>query len=199
MHAAGEAVEDLVDFADGKVLDGTMEKNRLIFPARRRLRKWLTSIFDVGDSAAAESQDGLERGPHLVRIGDSFAQRRDPEHLPPVNLWQRSGEALRSASNLLGSEESMFGLRCACATMTIAIVCFLEQTEFFFQEQRLVWAMIMIAIGMTRSKYLDAQLHQQVLYPDCFSFRTVHLRLVLPRRRQSRCDDSLLPHLVHPG
>lgn len=33
--------------------------------------------------------------------------------------------------------------------MTIGIVAFLEQTQTFFIEQRLVWAMIIIAIGMT--------------------------------------------------
>ena len=33
--------------------------------------------------------------------------------------------------------------------MTIGIVAFLESTQVFFNEQRLVWAMIIIAIGMT--------------------------------------------------
>lgn len=147
-------MEDLVEFADNKVADGTMKRNRLIFPARRRLRKWMASIFNAVDSAAAESQDVFERGPRLVRMGESFGQKRDPEHLPPVNWWQRTGQTLRSASELVGSEESMFGLRCSCATMTVAIACFLERTQAFFQEQRLVWAMIIIAIGMTRSTFL---------------------------------------------
>jgi hypothetical protein len=33
--------------------------------------------------------------------------------------------------------------------MTIGIVAFLENTQAFFLEQRLVWAMIIIAISMT--------------------------------------------------
>lgn len=33
--------------------------------------------------------------------------------------------------------------------MTVGIVAFLESTQEFFIEQRLVWAMIIIAIGMT--------------------------------------------------
>lgn len=40
----------------------------------------------------------------------------------------------------------------AAATMTIGIIAFLERTQVFFVAQRLVWAMIMIAIGMTMSK-----------------------------------------------
>jgi uncharacterized membrane protein YgaE (UPF0421/DUF939 family) len=35
------------------------------------------------------------------------------------------------------------------ATMTVGIVAFLHDTQSFFMEQRLVWAMIIIAIGMT--------------------------------------------------
>jgi hypothetical protein len=41
----------------------------------------------------------------------------------------------------------------AAATMTIGIIAFLESTQAFFVAQRLVWAMIMIAIGMTMSQY----------------------------------------------
>lgn len=42
-----------------------------------------------------------------------------------------------------------FGFRVACATMSIAILAFLQDTQVFFIEQRLVWAMIMVAISMT--------------------------------------------------
>jgi hypothetical protein len=37
--------------------------------------------------------------------------------------------------------------------MTIGIVALLEHTQVFFVQQRLVWAMIMVAIGMTMSKF----------------------------------------------
>jgi hypothetical protein len=43
----------------------------------------------------------------------------------------------------------------AAATMTIGIIAFLESTQAFFVAQRLVWAMIMIAIGMTMSESLE--------------------------------------------
>ena len=43
----------------------------------------------------------------------------------------------------------MIQLTITVATMTIGIVAFLESTQNFFIEQRLVWAMIIIAIGMT--------------------------------------------------
>lgn len=49
----------------------------------------------------------------------------------------------------MASPECAFGFRVACATLTVGIVAFLKQSQLFFQEQRLVWAMIIVAIGMS--------------------------------------------------
>jgi len=89
---------------------------------------------------------------NIVFVGDSYRRKKDPEHLPAANGWQRAGDALRAFAAFFGTEESFFGLRCACATMTVGIVCYLEKSQVFFQEQRGVWAMIIIAIGMTMSE-----------------------------------------------
>jgi len=147
MHAAGEAVQDLVDFADEKVENGTMAKKRLIVPNPRRLLKWLKAVFNNEDSSAEETPDIMETRANLVYIGNEYNRRKNPEHLPPETTWQRFGDGLRKIPKFLGSEESAFGFRVACATMTIGIVAFLERTQRFFMEQRLVWAMIIIAIG----------------------------------------------------
>ena len=152
MQATDEAVQDLVEFADQKVADGTMKKKRLIFPNKRRLNKWLKSIFKDEDSTADETPDVLERGSNIVFMGDGFNKKKDPEHLPAKNAWEHFGNGVRKVSRFFGSEESAFGFRVACATMTVGIVAFLEQTQDFFIKQRLVWAMIIIAIGMTQSK-----------------------------------------------
>ena len=45
MQSAGEAVHELVVFADTKVADGTMSRTRFIYPGARRLRKWGSSMF----------------------------------------------------------------------------------------------------------------------------------------------------------
>ncbi|KAL2020820.1 hypothetical protein VTK56DRAFT_7913 [Thermocarpiscus australiensis] len=149
MHEAGEAVEDLVAFADEKVEDGTMSKRRLIVPSFRRLRKWFLAVFRHEDSSADQAPDVMETSANIVYFGDGYNRKKDPEHLPPATAWQHFGNGLRKVSNFFGSEESLFGFRVACATMTIGIVAFLEHTQRFFMEQRLVWAMIIIAIGMT--------------------------------------------------
>ncbi|KAI8952788.1 hypothetical protein F4801DRAFT_599250 [Xylaria longipes] len=152
MEAAGESVLRVVQFADSKVNDGTMKNKRLIVPKPKVLRKWITSIFSDEDKSQENNVDNMmDSGMAIIYMGDSFAGKKDPEHLPPTNFWQRSGNALRAVSKFFSSEESAFGIRCAFATLTVGILAFLEQTHTFFQEQRLVWAMIIIAIGMTQT------------------------------------------------
>ncbi|KAI1124338.1 hypothetical protein F5Y10DRAFT_31356 [Nemania abortiva] len=151
MEAAGEGVLRIVQFADSKVADGTMAHKRLIFPKPKVLRKWLKSVFSDEDQGQENNTDMFDAGIAIIYMGDGFALKKDPEHLPPTNLWERAGNAVRAVSKFFSSEESAFGFRCACATLTIGIVAFLEQTHVFFQEQRLVWAMIIIAIGMTQT------------------------------------------------
>ncbi|KAL9572257.1 hypothetical protein ACKAV7_003608 [Fusarium commune] len=147
MHVAGDALQDLVAFADKKIEDGTMKHKRLIFPTERQLLKWLMSIFKGQDSSVKQNQDILET--NNIDYGDSLNPKKDLEHLPATNIWQHFGNWLRRILLLLGSKESHFGFRVAAATMTVGILAFLEQTQQFFQDQRLDWAMITIALGMT--------------------------------------------------
>ena len=149
MHAAGEAVHDLVDFADEKVNDGTMSRNRLVTPTLRRLRKWIVAVFSNEDTSTDQTPDAMESGANNVHFGHAYNRKRDPEHLPPETAWERFGNTLRVITRFLGSEESAFGFRVACATMTVGIVAFLKNSQRFFIEQRLVWAMIIISIGST--------------------------------------------------
>ncbi|KAH6680428.1 hypothetical protein B0J14DRAFT_470440 [Halenospora varia] len=149
LYSTGVAILELVDFADKKVAEGFMKKNRLIMPGGRRLKKWVMSIGKEDSSIDTESPDSLENGSKNVYMGSGFNPRKDPEHLPPATIWQHFGNGLRVIPRFLGSTESAFGFRVACATLTVGIVAFLKDTRTFFIEQRLVWAMIVIAIGMT--------------------------------------------------
>lgn len=142
MQATGEAIQDFVAFAEEKHHDGSITKTHFIVPDARRLKKWFVSIIKSDDSNAEDSPDILERGGNVVFLGQAWMHKKDPEHLPATNTVQRIGNGLRSFSNFFGSPESVFGLRVALATMTIGIIAFLEQTQQFFIEQRLVWAMV---------------------------------------------------------
>jgi hypothetical protein len=111
MHASSEAMHDLVAFADEKVADGTMSRKRLIFPTQRRLRNWMVSIFREEDSSAEQSPDRMDNGSNVVYVGDGYNRKKDPEHLPPTNVWQRAGNVIRKLSAFFASEECAFGFR----------------------------------------------------------------------------------------
>ena len=149
LWSIGRAVLALVQFAHKKVEDGTMKKNRLLTPGLKRLRKWVTASVKVEDAGAEHSPDTTEAGGVNIYSGQSFQAAKDPEHLPPTNFCERFTNRLRLFSEFLGSRASAFGFRVACATLSIGIVNYLKNTATFFLEQRLLWAMIMVAIGMT--------------------------------------------------
>ncbi|KFY72534.1 hypothetical protein V499_07347 [Pseudogymnoascus sp. VKM F-103] len=147
LYSTGIAILNFVKFADKKVEDGAMKKNRLIVPGRRRLKKWIMGLGHEDATVDADYPDSTESGMSNIYMGSGFNKRKDPEHLPPQTAWQHFGNALRTIPRFLGSPESAFGFRVACATLTVGIVAFLKDTQLFFIKQRLVWAMIIIAIG----------------------------------------------------
>ncbi|KAF2011468.1 hypothetical protein BU24DRAFT_398014 [Aaosphaeria arxii CBS 175.79] len=149
LYAISRAVMDFVKFADER--DQAKAKKHLINPGKKRLRKWLVSIFRTQDSNNEDETTaaGLERNSNIVYMGEAYKRRKDPEHLPPANAWEKFGNAVRTIPAFLRSPDSAFGFRCACATMCIAVTAYLHDSARFFIEQRLVWAMIMVAISMT--------------------------------------------------
>ncbi len=149
MQAAGEAVQELAEYADKKVEDGTMSKNKFIGPSPSRLRKWVADVFGPDKGPASSGPEMLDAAPTVIYHGDGYSKQKNPEHRHPTTVLQRMGDRWREIYGILGSEESAFGLRVSLANMTIGIVAFLEPTQSFFMQQRLVWSMIIIAIGMT--------------------------------------------------
>lgn len=149
---AARAILDLVKFADSKVEDGTMSKNRLIIPSWRRIKKWIIASFSREDSNLDYQSYSTRSGTPTVYLHDAIqANRSDPEHLPPTTIWEKSTDRLRGITHFIGSPESAFGFRVAVATMCIMIVAFLRNSQQFFIEQRLVWGSIMVAISMTQT------------------------------------------------
>lgn len=149
LWSTGQAVLKFAEFADEKVEQGVMKRNRLINPGGKRIKKLFLSVFKSDDVVPSEhTPDSSEGGGAGVYEGASYQNRRDPEHLAPANAWERFTDTFRIIARVLRSSSSAFGLRCACATFTVGIVAYLETTQAFFRNQRLVWAMIMVAIGV---------------------------------------------------
>ncbi|KAF1957761.1 hypothetical protein CC80DRAFT_442674 [Byssothecium circinans] len=150
LHSVSRAILGLVEFADEK--DQAVMKKKLITPGKRRFKKWIASTFSARNDSVHDDETivaGLDRDTTIVYMGEAFNQRKDPEHLPPANAFQRFGNTVRATSGFLRSSESAFGFRVACATMSIAIMAYLEATQLWFIRQRVVWAMIMLSLSMT--------------------------------------------------
>ncbi|KAK5047031.1 hypothetical protein LTR84_006973 [Exophiala bonariae] len=147
LNSVGKGILDMVLFADSKVQDGTMAKNRFIFPGWRRIHKLLQNSFKSID--AGETLPHSNASEIFVRVGDALSGSKDPEHLPPVGWYQRTTNYLRIIPEFLGSAESAFGFRVAVAGMSLSVLAYLRQTSEFFKEQRGLWALIMIAISMS--------------------------------------------------
>ncbi|KAK4547039.1 hypothetical protein LTR36_001260 [Oleoguttula mirabilis] len=150
---AGAAVLDVVLYADRRKQEGALKRSKLIFPGSMTLYKWLKSSFAQEDlSNDSHLMGDLDAGgAESVFLGAEFSRKMDPEHQPPRNTVERMGERIRLIPKFFRSDASAFGVRVVCATMTVAIICYLEASQTFFLEQRLLWACIMVAISMTRT------------------------------------------------
>lgn len=149
LWSTGQAILDLVRFADSKAEKGLLNKKQITVPGYKRLKKWILNVLKLEDTDIEQTPDNLEVGSSGIYVGDSFKASKDPEHLPPTNSWERFSDGIRTISRFLASPDSAFGFRAACATLTIGIIAYLADTQTFFGRQRLVWAMIMVAISMS--------------------------------------------------
>jgi hypothetical protein len=109
LFSAGTAIASLADFADNKVADGTMSKKRLLLPGAKRVKKWILGIAKEDQNVDTETPDSLEAGTHNIYMGAGFSEKKDPEHLPAKNGWEKMGNAIRAFPRFMGSTESAFG------------------------------------------------------------------------------------------
>ncbi|KAI5367819.1 Putative ER transporter, 6TM [Septoria linicola] len=128
---------------------GKLSKKRLVVPGYKRMRKWLRSLFKDNEDVHEDNEMATDGQQAQVYLGDAYKKKKDPEHLPPANAWERFGNRLRMVAHFFQSPAAAFGLRAAAATMCIAVIGFLRKPQGFFTEQRLFWAQIMVSIAMS--------------------------------------------------
>lgn len=146
------SIFELVIFADSKVKDGTLKSNRLIFPKEESIRSWFSLKTEQKESESDSTKQTNQFHDHPSSKAEEYefsVSLPDPEHLPPVNTWEKASNILRYISQTIQSELSVFGFRVAAASFCVAILAFLRQTQQFFYHGRCIWAMIVIVIGMT--------------------------------------------------
>jgi hypothetical protein len=144
-------VLELCNFADSLHTEGVMSRSRLIVPSFRVLRQWLYSIFDTTDAAIADDDRPSTKKEEGLVFGRSTRSTHNIDHLPPQNIYERFGVKSRRFQEFLKGPEFSFGLRSACATMSCAIIAYLEPTQDIFTHYRLIWSVIIAAIGANMS------------------------------------------------
>jgi hypothetical protein len=125
LYSVAKATLALVRFAEQKVADGTMKKQRFVLPAAKTIRKWIQGILTGRDTSSG--LDSMMGNAETVYLGDSLKTPKDPEHLPPKNFGQVCGDRLRLVPRVLGSGAVHFGARVAIASM----VCFSQELLSF--------------------------------------------------------------------
>ncbi|CAG8382473.1 unnamed protein product [Penicillium salamii] len=149
LYSTGQTVLDFVRYANHVEAKGKLSRTRLIIPGGKRIWKWVGSFLSAEDAHDDDNLGDIHTQNNILQLGEAYRLRKDPEHLPPTTLFQKCGDKIRVLPWFLRSFESTYGFRVALATMTIAVVAFLHDTQTFFTHQRLVWAMIMVNLSMS--------------------------------------------------
>lgn len=149
LYSTGQTVLDFVRYANHVEAKGKLSRTRLVIPGGKRVWKWAKTFLNAEESHEDDNMGDIHAQTNILHLGEAYKLRKDPEHLPPTTLFERVGDKIRVLPWFLRSFESTYGFRVACATMTIAVIGFLHDTQIFFTRQRLVWAMIMVNLSMS--------------------------------------------------
>lgn len=128
-----------------------MSRSRLIVPSFGVLRGWIHSLFDTHDSAIADDDRPNRKQETGLIFGESTRSTHNIDHLPPSNAYEKLCVRVRTFQSFLRGPEFSFGLRSALATMSCAILAYLHQTQDIFTHYRLIWSVIIAAIGANMS------------------------------------------------
>lgn len=134
-----QAINNLVQCAKLRSEDGFTRRTRFICPTFRGMNP-------VPPAAQNHFLRSRTSRTNLPAVRSPRAM--DAEHMPPANRFEQIGEFAGTITRVFTSNESKFGARVALASFSVAILAYLRQTEEFFDAQRLIWAMIVIVIGM---------------------------------------------------
>jgi Fusaric acid resistance protein-like len=149
-YSIAKALIDLVVYADSLATSGKLTKWRLILPKWKRIKRFFTNVYSTNDlSQETGTISDFQDGSHKIFLGESYYEKKDPEHLPPRNWFEAAGDRALMIPKWLASPASAFGLRAAIATISLAIPLFVRQTQAFASQNRLYWAIIMTAISMS--------------------------------------------------
>ncbi|PNP39586.1 hypothetical protein TGAMA5MH_08605 [Trichoderma gamsii] len=146
LSSLGEEFLKLLIFVD----DCYTHPKKLLIPPFFYPRYWIERLIGLRatqrDSASLKSDAQTS-----IKLGASFYDPKNPDHLPPSNLMETIGDYIRKISAIFRSDHAAYGLRGACAIMTVGIIAFLHDSQDFYFAQRFLWALFAIVLSMART------------------------------------------------
>lgn len=121
LYKAALSLLDLARFAETTSKKSALNRNRLVFPNYRRLRKWIFSIDGSDEVVDVGDVGGTRRSSisHIVPV-------KDPEHLQGSGAMHAVGTFIARVTGVLSSSDSAWALRVACATIAVALPAYFE-------------------------------------------------------------------------
>jgi hypothetical protein len=146
LSSLGEEFLKLLTFLD----DCVTHPKGLLIPNFLHLSSWFKRFGHLrGIRTDNTSPDtGIQTN---IELGSAFYNPKNPDHLPPTNLLERIGDYVRKISSVFRTHHAAYGLRGVCAIMTVAIIAFLRDSQDFYFEQRILWALFAILLSMGRT------------------------------------------------
>lgn len=140
---SSRAVVQMVEFADGMVNSGHLQRKHVIVPSWHAMYQWWFMMFANPESTSQDHSEEMEGHVPL-----SAVRTRDHRRFSAQPYVEAVAKRVRAVPRLLGSPHSMFGFRTMCASMSIGIIAYLRDSHDFFVRQRVIWALIMTMIAM---------------------------------------------------
>lgn len=122
----------------------------LITPRFSHLRSWISVLVHVGGTRPDSSFHNMDVQTN-VELGSAYYDRKNPDHLPPVNFTEALGDKIRRVDSIFRTKHAAYGFRGVCAIMTITIMAFLRDSQEFYSRQRFLWALFAILFSMGRT------------------------------------------------
>lgn len=128
--------------ADPQCFLSATREERILNTYRHRMRgrDTLTNFAKLLTSSIRRRPSTCPNLTIILRVLDSVA-----DIINIIRVLKHLQDSERFPANL--SSFTRFGFRVAIATLSIAIINYMEDTQVFFTTQRLFWAQIMTSIG----------------------------------------------------
>lgn len=146
LSSLGEEFLKLLIYVD----DCYTHPKRLLIPRFLHPRYWIER-FVCSSAMQRDSASQNTDAQTSIKLGSSFYDPKNPDHLPPSNVMETIGDYIRKISSVFRSDHAAYGLRGVCAIMTIGIIAFLHDSQDFYFAQRFLWALFAIVLSMART------------------------------------------------